>query len=303
MPSVQFNCPHCELGLSVPERRAGTDVRCPGCKKAVAVPGSSQPLKRTPPPPSLPKINTPDVSAPLLEPVPTPPVIGSPPVATEAPRSGELSAKTPAVGDTDNQPDQQRLHNLGRQHRISLPRSVIYIQGALLIGVSLVGLFFGLLIGWGTSDQNMIQATQESATVRGRVTYAQDRFDTADPGAVVIVLPRGTFPSEKMPIDSLKPGNAPFPEGDPTIQEIRRMGGDIARTGSNGQFRLRVPTGGSFYLLAISHNHPRNGVIKVRDLDEISNYFQGTSELIGEQSYRWTRESLSKTRTIPILFP
>ena len=129
------------------------------------------------------------------------------------------------------------------------------------------------------------------------------RFNTVDPGAVVIVLPRGTFPSEKIPIDSLKPGDAPLPDNDPTIQEIRRMGGDVARTGSNGQFHLRVSTGGSFYLLAISRNRPRNGVIKVKDLDEISDYFHGTSDLIGKQSYRWTQEKLKNTRTISILFP
>jgi hypothetical protein len=149
----------------------------------------------------------------------------------------------------------------------------------------------------------LIQETRESATVLGRVTFAEDRFDTADPGAVVIVLPSGTLPSEKLPIDSLKPGDEPISGDDPIVKEIRMMGGDIARTGSNGQFRLRVPTGGSFYLLAISNNRPRKGAINVTHLDEISRYFQGTSELIGNQSYRWTRESLEATQKIGILFP
>ena len=214
-----------------------------------------------------------------------------------------MESREPDVDDTGSPSTRQRVDDLGRQHRINLSRSVIYIQGALLAGVGIVGLIFGLLIGWGTADMGMVQETQKSADVRGRVMYAEGRFDTADPGAVVILLPRGTFPSEKIPIDSLKPGDAPLPDNDPTIQEIRRMGGDVTRTGGNGQYRLRVPTGGSFFLLAISHNRPRTGVIKPKDLDEISNYFRGTSDLIGEQSYRWTRESLEGKRTISILFP
>ena len=307
MPSVQFNCPHCQLGLSVPEHRAGTDVRCPGCKKAVNVPASSEPLKGPPPPPRPPKIEVPTDPVPVLEPVLQSPEIEAKPLSGASAAMVHPPAETPGVSPPEappaDQSTQQRLDDLARRHRISLSRSVIYTQGALLAGVGLAGLFLGLLIGWGTSDDSLIQETRESATVLGRVTYADDRFDTADPGAVVIILPRGTFPSEKMPIDSLKPGDEPISEDDPIVKEIRRMGGDIARTGSNGQFRLRVPTAGSFYLLAISHNRPRKGEINVTHLDEISRYFRGTSELIGNQSYRWTRESLKAKRTIPILFP
>ncbi len=305
MPSVRFNCPHCKLGLSVPEQRSGTDVRCPRCKETVKVPLASEPLER-PTPPTPPQINAPVPAPAELEPVTEAPPIQplslsastniSPPVMEPAERTEQGS-------ENENESTQQRVDNLGRQHRINLPRSVIYIQGGLLAAVGLVGLFLGLLIGWGTSDDGMVVATQKSATVRGRVTFSEGRFDTPDPGAVVMVLPRGTFPSERIPIDSLKPGMTPFDKDDPIVQEIRRMGGDVARTKENGQFLLRVSTGGSFYLLAISHNRPSDGSIKPRDLDEISNYFRGTSDLIGQQSYRWTRETLKDTRTISILFP
>jgi hypothetical protein len=307
MPSVQFNCPHCQLGLSVPERRAGTDVRCPDCKKAVSVPASSEPLKGRPPPPRPPKIDVPTDPVPVLEPVLQSPEIEAKPLSEASATVVNPPAEIPGGSLPEDSPadqsTQQRLDDLARRHRISLSRSVIYTQGALLAGVGLAGLFLGLLIGWGTSDDSLIQETRESATVLGRVTFAEDRFDTPDPGAVVIVLPSGILLSEKLPIDSLKPGDEPISGDDPIVKEIRMMGGDIARTGSNGQFRLRVPNGGSFYLLAISNNRPRKEVIKAKDLGEISRYFQGTSELIGNQSYRWTRESLKATQKIGILFP
>ncbi|MFP6649001.1 MAG: hypothetical protein VB817_06055, partial [Pirellulaceae bacterium] len=168
-------------------------------------------MKGRPPPPRPPKIDVPTDPVPVLEPVLQSPEIEAKPLSgasaavvnppAEIP-GGSLSEDSPA-----DQSTQQRLDDLARRHRISLSRSVIYTQGALLAGVGLAGLFLGLLIGWGTSDDNLFQETRESATVLGRVTYAEDRFDTADPGAVVIVLPRGTFPSEKLPIDSLKPGD------------------------------------------------------------------------------------------------
>ncbi len=305
MPSVRFNCPHCKLGLNVPEQRSGTDVRCPRCKETVKVPLASEPLEH-PAPPAPPRIQPPPSAPVKLEPVTEAPAIEPSSLSASSPVSPpvlEPGVRDEQRSEHENESTRQRVDNLGRQHRINLPRSAIYIQGGLLAAVGLAGLFLGLLIGWNTSDNGMVVATQKSATVRGRVTYAEGRFDTPDPGAVVMVLPRGTFPSERIPIESLKPGIAPFDKDDPTVQEIRRMGGDVARTKENGQFLLRVSAGGSFYLLAISQNRPSDRAIQPKDLDEISNYFRGTSDLIGQQSYRWTRETLKDTRTISILFP
>lgn len=316
MSSVQFNCPHCDLALRVPERRAGTHVRCPSCKETVLVPDSSQPLASgtppvapvaTPPPPRLPKEDS-------HSHVPAPPVQPAAAESNELPLAkGSRASNDPVepIVDPDQDgrtdpappPSQDRLDKLGRQHRINLPRSIIYTQAILLGVVGMLGFMFGLLIGWSTSDPTMARTTPQSATVRGQVTYAQENGSEVDPGSTVILLPRSTFPSEKLPIDSLRPSDTELAPDDPTVQEIRRMGGDVARTGSNGQYHLRVPNKGSFYLLAISNNHPRTGVIKAKDLGEISRYFSGTSDLIGQQSYRWTKEALKKERTIVILFP
>ena len=42
---LTFPCPHCAAPLGIPARRAGADVRCPGCGGELVVPPESRPIE------------------------------------------------------------------------------------------------------------------------------------------------------------------------------------------------------------------------------------------------------------------
>lgn len=302
MSSIQFHCPHCQLALNVPERRGGTSVRCPGCKQTVAVPAQSQPLTAsTPPPPA--QVLSPSPTSPPVPAAHAPPPIdlaaATPPLPTAAPPAEQGSSATlsqPAPGD------EERLEQLGRHHRISLHRSVIYGQGILLIVVAVLAFLVGLAMsGGGTSSQDSGQ--RERARLEGRIRFAEGEFGTPDRGAVVIVLPREKQPSERFPIHTLTPDTVMPGDNDPTVQEIRRLGGDYVRTGHNGQFHMKVDKGVPYFLLAISHDRPRSDEVHPDILDELERYFTNGSQLLGQQSFRWQVEVVEQSKRVEIMFP
>jgi transposase-like protein len=36
--AIEFNCPHCKVNLKAGSELAGTEGKCPNCKKAITVP-------------------------------------------------------------------------------------------------------------------------------------------------------------------------------------------------------------------------------------------------------------------------
>jgi len=68
-----------------------------------------------------------------------------------------------------------------------------------------------------------------------------------------------------------------------------------AIVGDNGNFNLRLPAGGDYYLLVISEHAKRTAEKPVfRDLAELGRYVSSAYDLIGRSDYRWTRKSITK---------
>jgi LSD1 subclass zinc finger protein len=304
MASIQFNCPSCQMVLKVPERRGGTSVRCPGCKQTLEVPDSSQPLLAVPPAPIPPAIQPATPAAPVGTP---PPAIqldsGGPQPAAEIIKPATVAADVTngAAQVTAPQEEDERIERLSRHHRVSLHRSVIYTQGILLIAVAILAFLVGLAMGGGDSD-NEDSGDATVAELEGQVLYQEGRFGKPDPGAAVILLPRGKQPSEQFPIQSLAPGTAAPGDDDPVIQEIRRLGGDYVRTGQNGQFRVDLVSGVEYYLLTISHDRESGSEVNAHDLLEVEKYFADGRQLIGKQSYRWSVQTVQQSKRIEIMF-
>ena len=79
---IIFNCPHCEQELAVDQSGAGSEIECPNCSSAIAIPLASNP-----------KLTT--GSLPAMPPPPPPPAVGASPVASTAAAKLDLHFKVP----------------------------------------------------------------------------------------------------------------------------------------------------------------------------------------------------------------
>ena len=293
---IKFPCPHCNRSLSVPSKRANTEVVCPKCHQGLTVPAaasrtststaSKQRSKKTSARSKAPSV---DNAAPLSEIV----IVDKPP--TEA----STAAHTKKIKRARRLADQPVNENA-----LAIPRYVLYLQGILLLVLALVAFSLGLLVGGlGGKLNRGGTAGLQPVVVSGKVTFVSvDGLTSNDDGCVVFLLPRGTFPGTKIPVDGLLPSD-PTPDQDhPGIQEIKRIGGDHSRSKVTGDFRVNLSTGGRFYLLVISRNKERMETIPTNHLAEIGDYFDSTKKLLGDRQYRWTKEVIRSNHQVPIKF-
>ena len=89
--------------------------------------------------------------------------------------------------------------------------------------------------------------------------------------------------------------------GNPLIYFVNT---DYARADGNGEFQLRVPDAGKYYLLVVSRNsqRPAQRPIVTQDLAQIGRYFLPATELLGQQNYQWSGETIRRDRTLNVLF-
>ena len=123
-----------------------------------------------------------------------------------------------------------------------------------------------------------------------------------DDGAVVVVVPQGMKPSvdEKARFEGLRPNDPAPDDSHDGIGVIRSIGGAYTRTDGKGDFRVRLPDGGDFYVLVISRRGKRKAGsgFKKSDLAQMGHYFLDATELIGSQPYRWQAMEVSRDRVL-----
>jgi len=188
--------------------------------------------------------------------------------------------------------------------RVAVPRRVLYMQGALLGVVAIACFALGVLVGLGTSGGRTGTDGPQPCFLRGTIALGNGGDETTpDEGAVAIVVPQGVRPEQKADIEGLRPQDVPPDENHPGLRAIRSIGGDYARADENGNFELRVPDTGEYYLLIISANRFTSDDDQPKNvLAQIGRFFTLAPDLFGGNEYRWQQEPVRRDRELNVVF-
>ncbi|MFT5327274.1 MAG: hypothetical protein ACI8P0_005163 [Planctomycetaceae bacterium] len=117
---------------------------------------------------------------------------------------------------------------------------------------------------------------------RGRITYRTEDGDRkADRGARVIVLPVERKGTVKLSVTGLRTGDQ---EDDQQFAAtgIRTLGGDVSTASDSGEFEIKLPGSGQFYILAISNSVSRDEAVDATKVEEaLASYFERPTQLLG----------------------
>lgn len=286
---IRFVCEHCQQRLSVSSRKVGAQSKCPKCNGRITVPSAEEAEKQ---------------------------------LARAAPRDDEEEAADPfaqfAVFDEDAQwvYESEAPETAGRRtsstpsdvdpEKLAVSRHLIYLQGVLLAVVALVSFTLGILVGGATGGgPAQEEGVPQPAVLTGKVTYVSPGGSRLpDNGAVVMVVPSDMRPERKAPVEGLVP-SAPAPgPNDPGLQTIDALGGDYARTDVNGEYQIRVPDRGKYYVLVLSGNARRRGSEELNrsDLARLGDFFLPAPDLLGQNRYRLAEQTIRRDTTFDVAF-
>ncbi|MCA9184523.1 MAG: hypothetical protein KDA99_02850, partial [Planctomycetales bacterium] len=286
--TIEFACHQCDQRFRVADDKYGARLKCPKCASQLTVPsreiGATQIAVRNA---NRVRQHTHSVESPSSATVP--------PDATQGPPPLPVMSVTPAaIGSVAPNID---IHERAERAlaidptRVSVPRRVIYAQGILLVVVPLItfalGTWFGLLLS-RTADT--AQAVAGPCEFTGRIVLLDDRMGTtADRGAVVLLVPQDDRPEQRLPVDRLKTGEPRLQPDELEFRALQVFGGGYDVADINGEFRVRLPVPGKYYLLVISRNatRPRHLAPTPQELAGIGRYFLPAIDLLGDQDYKW----------------
>lgn len=117
---------------------------------------------------------------------------------------------------------------------------------------------------------------------RGRITYRSTDGDRkADRGCRVIVLPVERKGTAKLSVTGLRTGDADEDQQF-AAAGIRTLGGDVATTDDSGEFEIKLPGSGQFYILAMSNSVSRDEAADSTEVEEaLASYFERPTQLLG----------------------
>ena len=290
---IKFACEHCGARLSVSSRKAGAQAKCPKCEQVLQIPAPARGEDAAPPEAAL--------------------------EASDAPSASDLPADDPLaqflVYDSEAEliyatDDEESTSQAGFRasldpHKVAVPRSILYMQGALLGLVTLLGLLIGILIGRGCSPAKQIaDEGRQACLISGVVAIEDARGETTpDGGAAVVMVPRDLRPEQQASMLGLRPQDPPPDEDHAGRQTLYGLGGDYARADAAGRFQLRVPDRGNYFLLAISaHAGQEDRAQPKTTLAQIGRFFQLTPNMFEGHAIRWQEESVQRDRQLSIVF-
>ena len=271
---IRFKCDQCGQRLSVATRKAGSEVTCPRCEYALVVPTSDD-VKRSD-------------------------------SATHGSDDEEEIYSEFAVFDRDEIElvyDEQFTPPTGGviEHRVAIPRLILYLQGVLIGVVAIISFFFGYALGRNNAPataQNELGMARP-CQLSGVVQFSSGDREVSEVGAVVIILPQNSRPgmNEKIPVADLRPDENTPHRNHPALQSIRELGGDYTRTDANGSFQLMVPKTGRYYVLILSARS-RQQELSRDDIAQIGRYFIPATDLLGSNRYRWKAELVTTDKQV-----
>ncbi len=293
---IKFACEHCGARLSVSSRKAGARAKCPKCQQTLTVPARPQAEAGKPTEAAA----EPSDSAPAPQ--------------TQEEQDDLLAeflvydSEAELVYAADDDEESSSLAGFQASldpDKVAVPRSILYMQGALLGLVALMSLIVGILVGRGCSPASESDdAGPQTCLISGMVAIEDAMGGTApDDGAAVIVVPRDLHPEQKAEIVGLRPQDTPPDENHAGLQTIYGLGGDYARTDLEGRFQLRVPDRGSYFLLVISAHVSQDDKEQSKStLAQIGRFFRLTPEMFEGHAIRWQEEDVRRDRQLNIVF-
>ena len=202
----------------------------------------------------------------------------------------------------DTVTDARTISHRRIQGQLGVSRISLYLFAALILFVALTSFWLGTMINPTPPSQveTEIAGADDYVNFEGRVTFrAEDDPEAIDELALVILLPEDSLPSEKFVENGISPG-VMVDESLPSVQEIRRLGGDITTSGTDGRFTMKVASGHRYYLLVVSALKPAVDEPSDQDLSELSNYFGSPARLLDGKFYRWSLEVVNTHRDIRV---
>lgn len=281
---MKFVCQHCDQVLSVSSRKAGKRGKCPKCSEPITVPSREEAVKMIARRKRLipPEAETDD----------------DPYSQFVVYEDSEL------IYETEKPEDTVETSRRSDQEKLAIPRLALYVQGVSLGVVALVSFSLGMAVGIFSAPDNPGAATaSKPCVISGQVEYRVGNNQARpDSGAVVILLPSGKQMEQRTPISGLRP-EAPAPDRNgPAIRALLELGGNYGRTNRDGEFKIRVPDVGDYYVLVISTRNQQNGELPDNThIGQMSDYFDSASNLLGTNRYHWKRERILRDRRLVAL--
>lgn len=183
--------------------------------------------------------------------------------------------------------------------RISLPRWIVYFQGALLGVVAATFFIFGMMVGGAYSTGGANSEKITDCRVSGEVWFQTQ----ADEGAVVLLLPVDRQPAERVDPRALNPSRFE-PLENPAISLIHELGGAVTRIDDRGKFEVLVDSPGAYHVVAISNNSSPNERQPLRKDQKatLGTYFRPIENLIDEQAYSFSRVQVDgDSKQLPVI--
>ncbi len=202
----------------------------------------------------------------------------------------------------DTAADTKMISHRRAHGQLGVARSNLYLFGVLIVFVAMTSFWLGTMMnpGMRTSVETEVAGADEYVNFEGRVTFRTDDDPEAiDDKALVILLPKDSLPSEKFVENGIAAG-IDIDESLPTVQEIRRLGGDITLSDSEGQFSLKIASGNDYYLLVVSARKPSGEPPQDSDLESLGKYFNSPARLLEGKTYRWSQEVVNTHRDIRV---
>jgi len=202
----------------------------------------------------------------------------------------------------DTSADATTISHRRMQGQLGVSRISLYLFAALILFVSLTSFWLGTMLNPKPVSQieTEIAGADDYVNFEGRVTFrAEDDPEAIDELALVILLPEDSLPSEKFVENGIRPG-VMVDESLPSVQEIRRLGGDITTAGTDGRFTMKVASGHRYYLLVVSALKPAVEAPGDQDLNELGSYFGAPARLLDGKFYRWSLEVVNTHRDIRV---
>ena len=281
---IQFTCEHCSQKLNVGSRRAGQAVLCPKCQATIRVPSNAVRTEQADPSPAQP-VDSGKLDDPYAEFV----VYDDAELVYDGDASGAAQQARPVVRDL-----------------VAVPRRFLYLQGILLGAVAVGSFAMGIKFAGRTVSPDA-EAHREPCLVSGVLSYrTRNGLELPDEGAVVIAVPTQQRPGSngRVAIEGLRPGDPRPKASHESLQRLRTLGGDYARTDQFGAYELRLVSGGDYYVLFLSDNAARgpNEQLDKRDLAQLGRYFHHTVELLGDRRYDWRELAVRGDRSVDVSF-
>jgi len=185
---------------------------------------------------------------------------------------------------------------------------MLYLLGALITVVGVIGFIAGYVIGRGADLSTAGQddkTTAESTRLVASLTYRDEAGEIRpDTGAVLMAWPQQARPGERVDIGQL--GTLAEDPGDlhQAVAAVRSLGGDYQRAGDDGGVSLMLTGEGDYHLLAVSRHAPRSPDEDPgqADLATLSRCFQSAAQMLGDRKYQLRTLDVTSAERLEIDF-